>query len=858
MSLLFLLLSGSAPAATSRSTLTRTDPRTTGTLTWFGLDGSKTSTGDNTGTIPASITGMDFTSDPISGSLMGLPGGVTFSQNTGLTAGQLGIAGAAPRTAFFEYFHSAFGGTTNFTSLFGLGAGSNFQDFSIFKNHYQELQVNCWNADLNVIVTPGNGGYIVRAVVTYDGTTLTLYSRIYRVTSSVGDPLGWQTANAPASLTVTLATPNSSSYPLFVNRWDALNVSTGDESKLAYFGIVGGNCWTSTQASDFLQDPTPLWAATASSAPTGTIATATNATGSLSGISAVSASSNALSTGITGTLTGKGAIAGTSAAVSNAAGVGTSTAALSGASTTSSIGTSGTLTGKGALIGTSAASSTGITSNLTGVALAVGNSAATSSVLGTLLGNGTLVGTSAAVSTGTNGVLAGIGNLAGGVSVASAATGIATGQGALVASANAVSSTTGFPTGNQSSPGQTVNSSSSFVAGSFIGVQQSDVAVATLTGLTTINVGSFAANQIATINGITFAASSTLVDGASFGLFLATPNGVVFPASSIFFEGVGVGRIISAPAGASFSAAAILMAGGSVASNVASYPGALLDSDTAFISGGINGAGETLADGDDLPAQASLLSGVVSISANPTSASAVGVLLGSAGSLLFGGVAGTTITAAGGITLSATASLATGNLVGQQQAVSPATALTASAVILAGSADALGANTIIGATLPAAASLSAGTGAVIQAEPISAMAGNVLLAVSIDLLPGLATLTTNAISNAASSATLSASTSYLAGASVSLQNGLPAGQIFVNATLFVAGSVGKIDSYGPREKVKASISLSSAAMAQVQFKAINQNVVQFKTKLQAQSGNSSLIGGTISNNSKISASLASQ
>lgn len=652
----------------------------------------------------------------------------------------------------------------------------------------------------------------------------------------------------------------------------AAALSTGTAATLTGKGAITGTSAAVTTGTSGSSTAYAALTGTAAAISTGSVATlsgigalvssaitlSTATGGTLSGAGALAASSAALSTGIAGTLAGSGALAVTSTALSGAVGSGISYAAIAGTSAALSTGINGSLTGKGALSSTATALS-GATGAGTTTAALTGTSAALSTGTNGLLGgNTTLAGTSAALSTGTSASLGGLAPIAGTSTTTSSATASLSGTGALVSSSNAISTASGAVSGAQASLGQTVNSTTSLTAGSAVGRQQSSVSSFVLDSASALSLGSFNTTQLATPNSAAFLASSIFTSGAATGTFLATPNGANLSASSILFEGSGVGLGISAANGATFSRNAGLTIGGVIASKVASYPGALLDVDTLIISGGINGAGETLASGQDLVASASLLAGSPTIVTNPVSVSVAGTTRTATASVLAGTAQGITPATAGNVTISAASLLTAGAATGQMQAAQSGAVLPAIASLLAGASVALGAGTTAGVTLPVGASLLAGVGAVTAAPSQSASAGNALLTASAAFSPGGITISVNTISNTVSGGTLAAATSYVAGTPAALINGLPSGLIFVNAVMFIAGSFNVSAPYLPREKVKSSLSLSSARLAQVQFKTVNQNTIQFKDKLQAQSMHSSSISACITSHSKISATLTSQ
>jgi hypothetical protein len=237
-------------------------------VTWFPLDGSYAYSGANTGTLPTP-TGATFAANPATGA-----GGQYLkfgsgSASAGLTAAQLGISGNASRTLFFEYYHAD--NNTGNVGLFALGAGSSDQDFSAVKNGYTALKINFWNNDLSADIA-GSGDNVIRGVLTHDGSTVTLYYRVYRYTPSNGDAVGWKAAGTPITRTGSLNTASSATYPLTIAGWPATGATGGDGAGtgLAYLGIVGGVAWNATQASAFLADPTPLWTSSGPAAITGT------------------------------------------------------------------------------------------------------------------------------------------------------------------------------------------------------------------------------------------------------------------------------------------------------------------------------------------------------------------------------------------------------------------------------------------------------------------------------------------------------------------------------------------------------------------------------------------------------------
>lgn len=226
-----------------RTFLNRSDPRLRGILTWIPMDGHFTNTGDIGGQVPPPPSTGGWQPSPLAGTFW-LNDTLATARDAELTPDNVGVNGANPRTVFFEYYHSS---VATFSNIFAIGSAVATNAFGCFKANATTLRVSDFNTTLDTTL-PVSTGQFVRAVIRYDGTNVTLWTRTY-------DPVGNSWAEQTASGAFSLATTG---LGLGLHLWVA-GSTVDSASGLSYLGIVGGYAWTDDETRDFLRDPSKLW-----------------------------------------------------------------------------------------------------------------------------------------------------------------------------------------------------------------------------------------------------------------------------------------------------------------------------------------------------------------------------------------------------------------------------------------------------------------------------------------------------------------------------------------------------------------------------------------------------------------------
>ncbi len=341
---------------------------------------------------------------------------------------------------------------------------------------------------------------------------------------------------------------------------------------------------------------------------------------------------------------------------------------------------------------------------------------------------------------------------------------------------------------------------------------------ATFAGVSSFVPGASTASRLASAAGQTVNSNSSFVSGNVASSALRA--GITLSAASNFIAGaasVNAGSTSATVAGYSSPNAASILAGSVTAVVLGTAAGQTLLSATSIAAGASSATRLAIPAGTTHSASSSLLAGSPVVATNPATASVAGVTFAATTFLLAGTAISLGANTTPGQVITANTIILTGGVNAARQVAQTGVVATASASFIAGSTAGLGNISAAGATLSATSSLLAGAASVTGALPQSVAVQGTLFSAAVVFAPGVPGLALNAASNNASGAAFSSVASHLPGQSIAARNGLPAGLIFVNATLFVAGSISKSESYQPREKVKLTLGTRSAISAQLQF-----------------------------------------